>query len=142
LVAVLGMAAIPAVSDAVQPAHSANLNVTVKPHSGAAMTHFRVSFRAPATTGRSFHSFYRIDASRAARPGCQSAATVVAPPTKAGSTARVVLAPGGSERWCAGTFHGQVWDVLTEPCPIGVACPALVPRPRLIGKFSFRVTRG
>jgi hypothetical protein len=55
---------------------------------------------------------------------------------------RVVLAPSRSRGWCAGTFRGQVWDVLTEPCPQGEVCPAIVAPPRMVGKFAFRVTRG
>jgi hypothetical protein len=35
-----------------------------------------------------------------------------------------------------------VWDVITEPCPFGKACPAIEPLPQLVGKFTFRVTRG
>jgi hypothetical protein len=65
-----------------------------------------------------------------------------AAPTRAGSTVRVVLAPSGSRRWCAGTFHGQVWDVITVACPPREACSALEPLPHQVGKFSFRVTSG
>jgi hypothetical protein len=143
LLALAGTTVIPATSDAVPAGHIANVNVTVRPSSGGTRTRFAVSFRAPVTTGRSVHSLYRINASQSARSVCQSAATVVAPPTRAGAIRRVVLAPRGSKRWCAGTFRGQVWHVISRsPCRIGEACPALEPRPKLIGKFTFRVTHG
>jgi hypothetical protein len=154
LVVLSGMAAIPAassavsnaassaVANAVEPGRAAGVKVTVRPRSGSASTRFAVSFRAAVTTGRSLHDVYRITASRAARRGCQSAVAVVAPASKAGSTVRVTLGPGRSKHWCAGTFGGQVWDVITEaPCPINHACPAIEPAPQLVGKFNFRVTR-
>jgi hypothetical protein len=65
-----------------------------------------------------------------------------APPSKAGSTVGVVLSPSRSAHRCAGTFCGQVWDVITEPCPVGKACPAIITPPLIVGKFSFRVARG
>ncbi|SRR5579884_1798580 len=142
LLALVGMTTVPAISSGMAPAHSAQVKVTVTPHSGSARTHFVVSFRAPVTTGVSFHGVYRVNAARGAHPGCQSATSVVAPPAKAGSNVRVVLAPRGSRRWCAGTFGGRVFHVFSQPCPTGKACPALVPRPQLIGKFTFRVARG
>ena len=142
LLALSGMAAIPAISDAGEFAHAAQVRVTVKPRSGSARTHFAVSFRAAVHTGRSSRHLYRVNASRSGQSGCQSAVTVVAPPANAGATERVVLAPGASKHWCVGTFRGRVWDVINEPCPTGEACPALVPRPLLVGRFTFRVTRG
>jgi hypothetical protein len=142
LVALFGMAAIPAVSDALQPLPGTSIKVSVKPRSGSAGTHFAVSFRAAVSTGRSFHSVYRVTASGLGHGACQSSVSVAAAPTKAGRTAHVVLAPSGSTRWCAGAYHGQLWDVITEPCPLRKACPALEPVPQLVGKFTFRVTRG
>ena len=44
LIAMLGIAAIPAVSDAAQPGHAAMLTVAVQPSAGSARTHFAVSF--------------------------------------------------------------------------------------------------
>ncbi len=140
--ALCGMAVIPAVSDAVAPRSMGTVGVSVTPRAGSGRTHFAVSFRAAVSTGRQFHNLYRITAGNGTRSGCQSAAAVAAAPTRAGSTVRVVLAPSGSRRWCAGTFKGQVWDVITESCPVGKACPAIEPLPHIVGKFTFRVTRG
>jgi hypothetical protein len=63
-------------------------------------------------------------------------------PTLAGATVRVTLAPAAHKPWCAGTFRGQVWSVLFAPCPVGQACPAILPQTRMVGKFTFRVRRG
>jgi hypothetical protein len=142
LLALSGMVAIPAASNGAQPHASGGVSVSVKPRTGSDRTHFAVSFRAAVSTGRSFHNLYRITAGNGTHTGCQSAVAVPAAPTKAGSTVRVVLAPSGSKRWCAGTFHGQVWDVITVACPPREACPAIEPLPRQVGKFTFRVTRG
>jgi hypothetical protein len=142
LLALSGMVVIPAVSDGAQPRNSWALSVPVKPRTGSARTHFAVSFRAALTTGRTFHNLYRITADAGTHAACQSAVGMTAAPTKAGSTVRVVLAPGGSKRWCAGTFHGQVWDVITVACPPREACPAIEPLPHQVGKFTFRVNPG
>jgi hypothetical protein len=142
LLALGGIVSIPAVSDGAQPHAAGAVSVSVKPHTGSARTHFTVSFRAAVTTGRSFHNLYRVTADGGTRAGCQSAVAVGAAPTKAGATVRVVLAPSGSKRWCAETFHGQVWDVITVACLPRRACPAIEPLPRQVGKFSFRVTSG
>jgi hypothetical protein len=99
-----------------------------------------VRFRAAVTTGGTVHQLYRITAGTRTRSGCQPDAAVVPAPTKAGATVRGVLKPGEPGGWCLGTFRGQVW--LTQPCPIGEACPAVEPMPRLVGRFTFRVTRG
>ena len=44
LIALVGIAAIPAVSDAIQPFGQPTLKVTVKPRSGSPATHFVISF--------------------------------------------------------------------------------------------------
>jgi hypothetical protein len=142
LVALSGLVAIPAVSDGAQPRATGAVSVSVKPRTGSARTHFAVSFRATVATGRRFHNLYRVTADDGTHGGCQSAVAVVAMPTKAGATVRVVLAPSGSEHWCTGTFHGQVWDVIIVSCPPRQACPAIEPLPHQVGKFTFRVTSG
>ncbi|HSC01922.1 MAG TPA: hypothetical protein VLC49_01350 [Solirubrobacteraceae bacterium] len=142
LLALSGMVAVPAASVGAQPRSTGAVSVSVKPRTGSARTHFAVSFRAMVTTGRSFHNLYRITADDGTHTGCQSAVGMTAPPTRAGSTVRVVLAPSGSKRWCAGTFHGQVWDVIVQSCLPGKACPAIAPLPHQVGKFTFRVTHG
>jgi hypothetical protein len=142
LIALSGMAAVPAASGAQPGAHAATLSVSVKPRTGSARTHFAVSFRAARTTGPKAHNTYRITAGVQAQGRCRSGVAVDAPPTAAGSIVRVVLSPGQSAGWCAGTFRGQVWDVISVPCPVGKACPTFVPAPRMVGKFTFRVVRG
>ncbi|MBV9805391.1 MAG: hypothetical protein JO130_19490 [Solirubrobacterales bacterium] len=142
LMALSGMAAAPAGSDAMAPAQAAMLSVSVAPHAGTATSHFTVRFRAAVTTGRSARHEYRITASSGTRSGCQSNAAVVPAATKAGATVHGVLKPGEPGGWCLGTFRGQVWDVVTQPCPIGEACPAVEPLPHLVGRFTFHVTRG
>jgi hypothetical protein len=136
------MAVSPAISDGAKPRETGMVSASVKPRTGSDRTHFAVSFRAAMTTGRSFHNVYRVTARNGTHAGCQSAVAVPAAPAQAGSTVRVVLAPSGSKRWCAGTFHCQVWDVIVESCLPGKACPAIAPLPHQVGKFSFRVTRG
>jgi hypothetical protein len=142
LLALSGMIVIPAVSDGAQLRSAGTVSVSVKPRTGSNRTHFAVSFRAAVATGRSVHNLYRITADDGTHAGCQSAVGATASPTKAGSTVRVVLAPSGSKRWCAGTFHGQVWDVISVDCPPREACPAIEPLPHQVGKFTFRVTPG
>jgi hypothetical protein len=143
-IALCALAVSAPVSVAAAPSHSPTLRVTVKPPSGSGATHFAISFRAAVATGRfaSVHRAYRITASDRGRAGCQSSAAAVAAPAQAGTTVRVVLSPAASEAWCPGTFRGQVWDVLSPACPLREACPALLPLPRLAGRFTFRVTRG
>jgi hypothetical protein len=142
LIAMLGIAAIPAVSDAAAPAHVATLKVAVRPSAGSQRTHFAVSFRAPRTSGLTAHHIYRITADVQGHGSCQSSVVTEVPPTKAGATVGVVLSPTRRAGWCGGTFRGQVWDEIVEPCPIGKACPALLPAPQMVAKFTFRVTRG
>jgi len=121
------------------------LHVSVKPASGSSTTHFRISFTAPQATGAvGGGNIYRITASdpRSGGGKCMSSTSAVAPPTLAGATVRVTLAPPAHKPWCAGTFRGQVWSVLFPPCPVGKACPAILPQPRMVGKFTFQVRRG
>jgi hypothetical protein len=141
LIALFGIAAIPAVSDGAQPGHAAMPAVSVKPPAGSARTHFAVSFRAAQATGPAVHHIYRITADVQGHGRCQSTAVAEVPPTRAGSTVRVVLSPSRPAGWCVGTFRGTVWDVITVPCPVGKACPDILPAPRIVGRFTFRVTR-
>jgi hypothetical protein len=118
--------------------------VAVNPSSGSSRTHFVISFRAAETTGTvgPMHRTYRVTASDQPRGGCQSNATGQVPSSKAGAEVRVVLSPSRSSGWCPGTFRGELWNVITITCPPREACPAILPRPQLVGRFSFRVTRG
>jgi hypothetical protein len=144
LIAVCGIAGLPALSDAAQPSGTPAVHVSVRPAAGPATTHFAVSFRAAETTGRvgSTLRYYRVSASVRGRSGCQSSVTAQAPAAKEGSNVRVVLSPNGSGAWCAGTFQGALWEGLTVVCGPVQACPDFEVAPRMVGKFTFRVTRG
>jgi hypothetical protein len=142
LLAMSGVVAIPAVSDAASAGHAAMVKVAVKPAAGSPSTHFAVSFRAAQASEGFVRNTYRVNAGLQGHQGCQASAVATVRPTKAGSIARVVLSPSRAAGWCAGTFRGQVWDVITIVCPVGRACPDIVPAPRMIGTFTFRVTRG
>jgi hypothetical protein len=98
--------------------------------------------RGPDDRAGSLHRAYRVTAGDQAHGLCQSSATVEVPASKAGTQVRVVFTPSRATGWCPGTFRGQIWNVITIACPPGEACPAILPRPELVGRFSFRVTRG
>ncbi|HTP23522.1 MAG TPA: hypothetical protein VMJ65_28205 [Solirubrobacteraceae bacterium] len=138
-IALFGIAAIPASSGAVEPIGLPTVHVSVRPASGSSATHFRISFKAPQRTGV---VDYRITASNSGHGRCESSISTVAPGALAGGTVHVTLAPTARRGWCAGTFRGQVWNVLIPRCPIGKACPAILPLPRIVGKFTFRVSHG
>jgi hypothetical protein len=142
LIAVCGIAGIPAASDAAQPSGTALLHVSVKPPAGSSRTHFAISFRAGVASAGSTNRTYRVTASDRGRGGCQSIATAQVPAPRDGTGVRVVLSPSRSAGWCAGVFSGQVWSELTIICVHGEACLAILPRPELVGRFTFRVTRG
>jgi hypothetical protein len=120
-------------------------HIFVAPASGGPRTTFRISFRAPATTGTVGDTlrFDTISVSGPRRParGCVSGAAVTAAPALRGSLTRASLNPhrldGG---WCAGTFHGTVSTHVTIICAPVTACPELVIAPRPIGRFRFLVT--
>ena len=141
LIAVSGIAAVPAISDAAPAGHGATVKVGVKPAAGSQRTHFAVSFRAAQASEGMVRATYRITAALHGPGGCQASAVATVRPTKVGSIARVVLSPSHPAGWCAGTFRGQVWDVITIVCPVGRACPDIVPAPRVVGTFTFHVTR-
>ena len=143
MIALCGIAVIPATSGAAQPIGPTSLHVSVSPASGSSRTHFRVSFKAAQTTGvvGDGRDLYRITAGGSAHGKCLPSASVVAPPTPAGAIVRVTLAPTAHKRWCAGTFRGQVGNVLIPSCPTGKACPAIEPLPQMVGRFTFRVKR-
>jgi hypothetical protein len=145
VIALFGIAAIPGISAAAVPVGSPTVHVSVKPASGSPTTHFRVSFKAPQASGAvGGGNAYRITASLtdSGAGKCVSSTSAVASPTLAGATVHATLSPTAHRRWCAGTFHGQVWSILLAPCPVGKACPAILPLARMVGKFTFRVVRG
>jgi hypothetical protein len=144
-IAVLGIAGVPAVSDAAQGSAASALRVAVKPRTGSTKAHFAVSFRAGVSTGASgaLIRSYRITAGAAKRTGCAWSGSATAPPATQGATVRVTLSPGRRSAWCVGSYHGKVWLYQSVRCgPPVVACPQLAIRPQVVGTFTFRVTRG
>ena len=144
LMALVGIALIPGISGAAEPtAATSSLHVTVTPASGSRLTHFKISFKTIHATGvvGVERDFYRITVGDPGHSGCQASASAVAPATPAGAVVQVTLAPGAHRSWCAGTFRGQVWNVLITPCPVAKACPAILPLPQMVGTFTFRVRR-
>jgi hypothetical protein len=139
-IAVFAIAGIPAAN----AAQAGGLRVSVKPASGSVHARFVISFSAAQATGRigSTRRTYRVTANGPGHPGCESNTSAAAPESKAGSEVRVVLSPSRSGGWCPGTFHGAVWVLIAIVCPPGEACPAILPRPQMVGRFTFRVTRG
>jgi hypothetical protein len=146
LIALFGIASIPGVSAAApgdEPSAATGLHVTVTPASGSRTTHFRISLRTAPATGvvGSSAALYRLTASVKSQGKCQSSVSVVAPSAPAGAVVHVTLAPAAHRHWCAGMFRGQVWYVLIAPCPVAKACPAILPLPQMVGRFTFRVRR-
>jgi hypothetical protein len=144
-IAALGIGGIPAVADAVQ-AQPAAMHVTVKPGTGSPRSHFAVSFRAGAQTATgSLVRSYQVTASAAKRTGCLSSASATAPAEAKGVMEHVTLSPGNRPAWCTGTYHGQVSLYQTERCgppAAALICPQVEIRPQVVGRFTFRVTRG
>jgi hypothetical protein len=149
--ALLGIAGIPAVSDAASAsrhAHSAaSVHVSVKPRTGSPSAHFAISFRAGVSTGLvgTLDRSYRVAVGAAKRSGCESSTSTVAPASGQGAMVHVTLSPRKRTAWCTGTYQGQVWLDQATRCgpPLAqVACPQFVIRPQMVGTFTFRVTRG
>ncbi|MFZ0376817.1 MAG: hypothetical protein WCD11_31180 [Solirubrobacteraceae bacterium] len=145
-IAVLGIAGIPAVSNAMQAHPATAMHVAVKPRTGSPDSHFAVSFRAGVQTGPgSLIRSYRVTAGATKRNGCQSSATEPAPSAAQGAMVHVTLSPGKRSAWCTGTYQGRVWlyqSVRCGPPLADIACPQIEIRPEVVGTFTFRVTRG
>jgi hypothetical protein len=123
VIALFAIALIPGISGATAVIVGPRVHASVRPASGSPRTHFRITLKAAEDRGAigAGHDIYRVTASDAGRGGCQPSASAVAPPTPAGATVRVTLAPGAKRTWCTGTFRGQVWIVVIPPCPIAKA---------------------
>jgi hypothetical protein len=148
---VVGIAALPACSDAskVQMSNSATAQaapkprITMTPSIGHSSTRFVVGFTAPDRTGNVGGSVrrYQVSARTTAHHGhgCVSTAfaSVSAPRNGARVSAKLVPEFGGS--WCAGTFHGRIIETLLPPCPPLELCPAFISVIRTVGTFTFRV---
>ena len=146
LIALVGIAAIPASSDAAQPsATAATLSVSVKParrdppgpiswsasgrrETTGAVGSSHVSTGSPPAAGpRQVPVEHRRGSGAAARRRARPCASRSRRAARAG--------------WCAGTFRGQVWDVIerararsARPARRSCRCP------RMVGKFTFRVS--
>ena len=144
LIALFALVVTLAGSGAAKASHPDMLRVSVRPPAGSPTTHFAVRFRAAVAIGQlgPIRVTYRITASTRTRGRCQSSASAVVPPSRAGAIVQATLAPARSKVWCTGTFRGQLWEVITERCRLGLVCPEIVPAPRVVGTFTFRVTRG
>jgi hypothetical protein len=142
-IALLAIAAVAAIADAAIALGASSLHLTVKPRSGSPATRFAVSFRAGVRTGASglLYRSYRVTASAPQRAGCRWDAAVPVPTAKQGARVRVTLGPGTRSEWCIDTYHGQVWLSQSVRCGPVQACPQIAIQPRLVGTFTFRVTR-
>jgi hypothetical protein len=145
LVAVVGIAAIPALSSATVAHDRRGPHITVKPTSGLPGTRFVVSFRTPDRTGR-FGMFERRDELSLHGPsqsvGCVSSVSVTLRAAAAHVRLIVRLDPGplgGS--WCVGSYSGQIEEIQRPVCVMGIACPEVAVLLRRLGRFAFQVER-
>jgi hypothetical protein len=116
--------------------------VRVTPSRGYPSTTFRVSFTAPARTGR-VGGTRSTDVVTATGPhgpkGCVDGADTGLGASRAGQRLTATLAPAAHRsRWCPGAYTGRV-DMTTRPvCQPGRMCPQFV-AVRRIGSFRFVV---
>jgi hypothetical protein len=115
----------------------------LSPAAGNPATSFVVRFRAPNRTGNlgTVRSRYWVYANGPAGASCMSSASVGLRPARRHAHLRVTLNPqrlGGSS-WCPGTYHGRIVEVISIVCQRLRPCPALLPAPETIARFSFRV---
>ena len=116
--------------------------VRVTPSAGSPGTRFRVSFTAPARTGRS-GGVRSIDvvavSGPAAARGCLAADQVSVAAARSGQQLTATLDPATRHsRWCAGRYAGRV-EVTSRPvCRPGTMCPQFI-SVRPIGTFRFVV---
>src|SRR6201999_948619 len=90
------------------------VKVSMAPGSGGPRTTFKVSFRAPAQTGRvgSLDRSDTIDVQGTHHPGCVWSGEMAVPSVARGRLVHVSLSPAklsrGATHWCAGTFRGTI----------------------------------
>jgi hypothetical protein len=145
LTAGMALAFIPS-AGALTAASATTTKVVVRPGRGGPHTRFRFSFRTPDSTGIS-GVWDRVDTLSVGNPkhsGCVWSGNIILPRAQAGSMVSVTLNPsrlGGS--WCAGTFHGEIIESQRSSCGpplVDMLCPQLSVVPRVIARFTFRVT--
>ncbi|MGH2913531.1 MAG: hypothetical protein ACRDMX_00930 [Solirubrobacteraceae bacterium] len=123
------------------------IRVGVSPRTGTAHTRFRFTLRLPAATGGrpGWRNTDTLSVVGPRRTGCDSAGFASLPAAQAGATVSVMLRPSArTPRWCRGTFHGEVIETMRTICsppPTQIMCPMIEVAPRVIARFSFRVTR-
>lgn len=130
-----------AVSATSAAADSDTVRVSLKPATGSPHTHFRVAFKAPASTGPSGSTVrgYEVSATGSSGVGCASTASAAVDSARAGQRVHVTLTVDGSTRgWCAGTFDGRVDETITPACGFRELCPDYF-AVMTIGRFTFRV---
>jgi hypothetical protein len=147
---VVGIAALPACSEASKVTTSTTSNVqaapqpriTMKPSAGDSRTRFVVTFTAPLRTIKAGGNVrYVVSARTTVQHGCVSSAFASVSAPRNGARVSAKLAPLGGF-WCAGTYHGKVIEAFQPVCAPGKFCPALIIVPRTIGTFTFRVKAG
>lgn len=137
---VAGAVAGPAVAEAFS---AGSAPITVKPRTGGPHTRFVISFSVPQSTGRfgGLGRRYILGAAQSRlAPGCVSDVSVNLPDTRAHALMRVTLAPRRfGQRWCTGSFRGQIEELQAPVCFKGKVCPAYVALIGTVGRFAFRV---
>ena len=119
---------------------SDTVHVTVRPATGSPRSHFRVAFRAPASTGPSGSTVrgYEVSATGPSGSGCAAYASTAVNSARAGERVHVTLSPTASSGWCEGTFTGRVDETITPACGFRELCPDYVAA-MTIGRFTFSV---
>lgn len=128
-------------------AKTGHIDVTVKPKRGGPSTSFQISFVVPQPSGVSggVDRRYLVEASEHTHPsGCVSGASADAPSAPAHTRVRVTLDPKAfpGSRWCGGSFHGTIDELVSPACPPRKLCPLFVALLKNLGKFSFHVKQG
>jgi len=130
------------------PAHAAaaiQVRVTTTPKRGSPTVGFVIRFRSPVATGvlRNVRREFVLSLAGPTRPaGCVTEGSLELPAARAHASVKVTLRPRrfGGDRWCPGTFRGQIHEIQSPVCPPREICPALVVLVGTVGTFSFHVT--
>lgn len=146
VLALAGIAAIPAFSLASGDGSSAAPGLTVTPSTGSPTVSLTFVFRAPDRSGSSAGTRigYGLSvtgpAGTGSEAGCVAAREVPVPDATKGSEVSVTVDPtdsGGA--WCQGTFTARVSEFATPVCALGALCPQLVRLIGIVGSTRFRI---
>jgi hypothetical protein len=121
----------------------------VSPGTGGIHARFVLRFSIPDATGTSgdVNVSDSISVNGPSRAGCVGQAEIPLRSAAAGTAFKITLSPSQADgRWCAGRFTGALLERRTTICPPPpdeeqIVCPLYVLAPRVIGRFSFRVTQ-